>query len=141
MCVNKNLFHHYVIFNHKLIANVGHSMLTKKMSFIVFLCLLSISSTCAESSLPYPQSDAVKRQTINLNEIERGLEHQLAITDQPISPQQQALLAQVNQWRKDNPQLQAQFGAVRPDGNPATGSGGACNYSCTVARLRRLARG
>lgn len=90
-------------------------MLVKTWVFILSTCLLFVSQAGAESSLPYPQSEAVKRQTMNMNEIERELEQQLAIANQPMSPQQQALLAQFNQGLKENPQLQAQFEAATPE--------------------------
>lgn len=85
---------------------------------VIFICMFFLSllaQVSAESSLPYPQSEAVKRQTMNMNDIEKQLEQQLALASAPINPQQQALLAQFNQGLKDNPQLKAQFDAATPE--------------------------
>ena len=90
-------------------------MLRKKIAVIFTTFLLSLSAVQGESSLPYPQSEAVKRQTGNMNDIEKQLEQLLAVVNAPITPQQQALLAQFNQGLKDNPQLKAQFDAASPE--------------------------
>jgi len=90
-------------------------MITPLWVFILCVSLLPPILVQAESSLPYPLSEAVKRQTMNMNEIERELEQQLMLANQPISPQQQALLAQFNQGLKENPQLEAQFNAATPE--------------------------
>lgn len=64
------------------------NMIVKTWVCILYFSILSLTQVAAESSLPYPQSEAVKRQTMNMNEIEKELQQQLALANQPMSPQQ-----------------------------------------------------
>jgi len=80
---------------------------------LIFITLcLNGWGVSAQEPLPYPAREAVKRQTMNMNEIEKQLDQQLATANGPANPAQQALIAQFNQMLNSNPQLKGQFDAA-----------------------------
>ena len=82
--------------------------------FVVLACLLSFGTIVeAQTRLLYPQEQALKRQTMNMNEIERELDKQAQQgANASMNAAQEMLIAQFNQMLANDPNLKAQFDAA-----------------------------
>ena len=112
---------------------------------LALLTLLVISATTFAQQLPYSVRDDVRKQTMNMAEIERELGQLSAQAQAGPSAAQQALLAQFQAMLNANPQLKAQFNAASPQEQSAfmaqmgiatgAGSGQMNNYGWLEQRL------
>lgn len=115
-----------------------------KVSLALFT-LLVISTTTFAQQLPYGVRDDVRKQTMNMAEIERELGQLSAQAQAGPSAAQQALMAQFQAMLNANPQLKAQFNAASPQEQAAfmaqmgistgAGSGQMNNYGWLEQRL------
>ncbi len=115
-----------------------------KKSLVLFT-LLVISTTTFAQQLPYGVRDDVRKQTMNMAEIERELGQLSAQAQAGPSAAQQALMAQFQAMLNANPQLKAQFNAASPQEQAAfmaqmgistgAGSGQMNNYGWLEQRL------
>lgn len=84
------------------------------LGFIILACLLTFGTVVqAQTKLLYPQEQALKRQTMNMNEIERELNQKVQQGgNDAINAAQEMLIAQFNQMLANDPNLKAQFDAA-----------------------------
>ena len=89
------------------------------MNRIFVLLMLSLFSFTtmveAQTKLLYPQQQVLKRQTMNMNEIQKEIDKQQQQgANDAVNAAQQALMAQFNQMLKNDPNLKSQFDAATP---------------------------
>lgn len=115
----------------------------KKFLLLVTFITFSISTNAQQ--LPYGVRDDVRKQTMNMAEIEREIGQLSTQTQAGPSAAQQALMAQFQAMLNANPQLKAQFNAASPQEQAAfmaqmgisigAGSGQMNNYGWLEQRL------
>ena len=84
---------------------------------LLILSLFSFTTVVeAQTKLLYPQQQVLKRQTMNMNEIQKEIEKQQQQgANDAMNAAQQALMAQFNQMLKNDPNLKNQFDAATPE--------------------------
>ena len=94
---------------------------------LLVLSLFSFATMVeAQTKLLYPQQQVLKRQTMNMNEIQKEIDKQQQQgANDAVNAAQQALMAQFNQMLKNDPNLKSQFDAATPEQQAASCSNSA----------------
>ena len=84
------------------------------LGFLILACFLTFGTFVhAQTKLLYPQEQALKRQTMNMNEIEGELDQKVQQSgNATLNAAQEMLIAQFNQMLANDPNLKAQFDAA-----------------------------
>lgn len=82
------------------------------LTMVLIGLLLHVNFALAQISLSYQAQEALKRQTSNMNEVEKELSQQLKEVNAHSNPAMDALIVQFNQMLNENPDLKKQFEAA-----------------------------